>query len=128
MTVKSLLHIVRIVCLMLFVGCSRPDTVEVSGLVTWNGETMPQGDIVFVAADPHIPAAAGKIVDGSYKFRCKPGQKRVEITSYRLTGKKNGDGKPIGEMYVPERYSSQSTLKAAVAFDSANKFDFSLTP
>ena len=128
MTWKRLCHIAWLVGLMVLVGCSRSDTVEVSGLVTWNGEAMPQGDIVFVAADPHIAAAAGKIVDGSYKFRCKPGEKRVEVTSYHLTGKKNADGKPIGEMYVPERYSSQSTLRADVTYDGSNKFDFSLKP
>jgi hypothetical protein len=109
-------------------GCSRPDTVKVSGTVTWEGAPMPQGDIVFVALDPHVPAAAGKIVDGAYSFRCKPGEKHVVIQSYRLSGKKTPEGKAIGEMYVPKRYSSESTLAADVTFDGENKFDFPLKP
>jgi hypothetical protein len=110
------------------VGCSHPDTVEVSGIVQWKGAPLPYGDIMFSSLDPHVPAAAGKVSDGTYKFRCKPGGKRVEIRSYRLSDKKTPEGNPIGEMYVPVRYNSQSELKADVAFDRKNQFDFDLKP
>ena len=128
MTMKRLLYIAWFMGLVLVLGCSRSETVEVSGSVTWEDAPMPHGDIVFYALDPHVPAAAGKIVDGAYAFRCKPGEKRVEIQSYRLTGKMTPGGKPIGEMYIPERFSSQSKLTASVTADGENKFDFPLKP
>lgn len=87
---------------------------------------MPHGDIIFIDTDPHVPAAAGKIVDGQYSFLCKPGKKRVEIHSHRLSGRKTPEGVPIGEMYVPERYSSNSQLTAIVTFDGQNTFNFDL--
>ena len=117
-----------IVGIVSLVGCSRPETVEVSGTVTWEGAPIVNGDIVFASIDPHIPAAAGKISDGAYTFRCKPGKKRVEISSFRLSGKKTPQGRPIGEMYIPNRYSSESELLADVTPDGENKFDFALKP
>ena len=89
---------------------------------------IPNGDIVFAATDPHIAAAAGKISDGAFTFRCKPGNKRIEIQSYRLTGKKTTQGNPAGEMFIPERYNFNSELTANVTLDGKNKFDFALKP
>ena len=109
-------------------GCSKSDLVDVNGMVTWESAAVPHGDIVFVDTDPHVPSAAGKIVDGAYSFQCKPGKKRIEIKSYRLSGRLTPQGNPIGEMYIPSRYSSQSELTADVTEGGDNKFDFSLTP
>lgn len=121
----------RIACLLgivLLSGCGRPDTVEVSGNVTWNGAPVPNGDILLVADDPHIAAAGGKIADGKYLLRSKPGKKRVEISAYRLSDKKTPQGRPIGERYIPERYNAKSELVMDVTFDGDNKFDFTLKP
>jgi hypothetical protein len=128
MTMNSLAHIALLMALFMTLGCSSPETVEVSGTVTWEGAPIPHGDIVFFSADPHIPAVAGKIVDGAYAFQSKPGEKRVEIQSYRLSGKKTPAGKPIGEMYIPERYNVNSTLTANVTLDGGNQFEFNLQP
>jgi len=121
-------HIAWYVGLILILGCSHPDTVEVSGTVTWNGAPVPHGDVVFASLDPHIPAAAGRISDGAFSFRCKPGTKRAEIRSFRLSGKKTPQGKPIGEMYIPDQYNAESKLTADVTLNGENKFDFALTP
>jgi len=110
------------------VGCSHPDTVEVSGIVTWNGTRISNGDIVFVSTNPHISPAAGKISEGAFAFRCKPGEKRVEVRSYRLTGKKTSQGNPAGEMFIPDRYNLNSELAANVTFDGKNEFEFALKP
>lgn len=128
MAMKRLMYMSSIVALVWLAGCSRSETVEVSGSITWEGAPMPQGDIVFQSLDPHVPAAAGKIRDGAYAFRCKPGEKRVEIQSFRLSGKLTPQGRPIGEMYVPQRFNSESNLKATVTSDGSNKFDFALKP
>lgn len=125
---KQSLHIEWLVGLVLMLGCSHPDTVEVSGVVTWSGAPVPHGDVVFSSLDPHVPAAAGKISDGAFTFRCKPGKKRAEIRSFRLSGKKTPQGRPIGEMYIPDRYNSESQLAVDVTLDGENKFEFALKP
>jgi hypothetical protein len=125
---KRPIHIVWLLGIILLLGCSRPETVEVSGMVTWDGAPIPNGDIVFAAIDPHIAAAAGKISEGEFRFRCKPGEKRVEIRSYRLTGKKTSQGNPAGEMYIPGRYNSESKLTADVTLHGKNSFEFPLKP
>jgi hypothetical protein len=125
---KQSFHAVWLVGIVLLVGCARPETVEVSGTVTWEGAPIANGDIIFASIDPHIPAAAGKISEGAFMFRCKPGKKRVEISSFRLSGKKTPQGRPIGEMYIPNRYSSESELLTDVTPDGENKFDFALKP
>jgi hypothetical protein len=122
---------IRVACLAVvtaLLGCSHDDTVEVLGTVTWEGQPISQGDIVFGSVDPRIRAAAGKIVDGKYEFRCLPGAKRVEIRCYRLTGKTTDQGNREGQMFIPKRYNNESTLTANVTSDGENKFDFPLKP
>jgi hypothetical protein len=121
-------HILWLSGIALLLGCSRPETVEVSGNVTWQGAPISNGDIVFVATDPHIAAVAGKISDGAFTLRCKPGDKRVEIQSYRLTGRKTLQGNPEGEMYIPERYNTKSELAANVILNGTNTLEFALKP
>ena len=125
---KPVLHVLCIFGIVFAAWLLAPETVEVSGTVTWEGAPIANGDIVFASIDPHIPAAAGKIADGAFTFRCKPGKKRVEIRSYRLSGKKTPQGRPIGEMYIPKRYNDKSELTADVTLDGENKFDFALKP
>ena len=112
--------------LAFMLGCSRPDTVEVTGTVTWEGAPIPHGEVAFFSVDPHIPAAAGRISDGTFQFRSKPGQKRVEIRSVRLSKKLTPQGRPIGEMYIPVRYNSESILTEEVTLDGENNFNFPL--
>lgn len=114
--------------LMAIAGCAQRETVDVAGSVSWEGAAIPNGDIVFVDTDPHVPAAAGKIVDGAYALECKPGKKRVEVQAYRLSGRKTAQGIPIGDMYIPDRYSTASELTADVSIDGENEFDFDLKP
>jgi hypothetical protein len=128
MTFRLAVRIATLLTLLALLGCSKPETVEVSGTVNWEGAPIPNGDIVFVPLDPHITPTAGKIIDGAYTFEAKPGEKRVEITSYRLSGKFTPAGKPIGEMYIPDRYNANSTLTTNVTLDGDNEFNFDLKP
>jgi hypothetical protein len=128
MTMKGPAYIAWSLALIIVAGCSRPETVEVSGAVTWEGAPVPHGDITFFDVDPHVPAAAGKIVEGSYTFQCKPGKKRIEITSWRPSGKKTPEGKSIGEMYIPTQYNTDSTLTSDVTLDGDNVFNFNMQP
>jgi hypothetical protein len=114
---------------MLYAGCSQPDMVEVSGTATWEGQPMPSGEIVFHPTDRAIPPAAGKIVDGEFKFFSKPGTMRVEIDAARKTGERDPiEGFEITELYIPAKYNRSSELKAEVTLDGENHFDFALVP
>ncbi len=78
----------RVLCLTfltvsLLVGCSGDASVPVSGTVTWKGEAIPDGDILFVPTEaPGVPEP-GKILDGAFSFRAAPGTKRVQIHASR---------------------------------------------
>jgi len=125
-----------LLCLLIigFVGCSGgtdgPETVNVSGKVTLNGEPLPSGEIIFRAEDGSR-SDAGSISNGSYSFDCTLGAKRVEITSLQPkagaatqpleTGESGGEV----EQVIPEKYNGKSELTADVS-DSSTTFDFPL--
>jgi hypothetical protein len=105
--------------------------VEVTGNVTFDGTPVSEGDITFRAADGTEGSCAGRIVDGSYTFECTPGDKLVEVYAMRdVPGKFDesnpGEKVPLREMYIPDNYNSDTTLKATVSESGDNKFDFSL--
>lgn len=114
--------------LVLLAGCN-PGVVNVSGKVTFNGEPVPEGDIVFRGEEK---AMAGKIKDGSYSMQAPAGKSTVEITAYRDTGKIDrsnpGEESPVLEMYIPEKYNSKSTLTADTATGSTFPFELEGKP
>jgi hypothetical protein len=101
------------------VGCEAGGgAVPVSGTVTFQGEPVKQGEIIFTPADGATPSVAEKIVDGKYALSVPKGRSQVKITGYRDTGKVDtsnpGQETPIIEMYIPEEYNSKSTLEVTV--------------
>jgi hypothetical protein len=120
------LHILAVVALC--AGCApASDMVEVSGEVTWNGMPVPNGMIVLQPVDPKTPPAGGQIRDGKYQLRSKPGKMRVQIEAVRATNQVDpATGTPLGEMYIPARYNTQTSLEAEISSDGANRFDFPL--
>ena len=116
--------------LVILSGCgpSGPAFYEVAGTVTWNGAPLPQGDIIFESADGTATPSAGKVVDGTYKFKATAGKKLVRIMAMRDTGKFDPTmGTMIREMYLPERYNHESKLDADVKAEGDNRFNFTLT-
>jgi len=125
----------RTVCLLLaslvlLAGCgpSGPRTYRVSGVVTYNGEPVSEGDIVFIPEDPALGADAGRIVKGSYETEAKAGVCRVEISAVEIgPDTPRIDGVPVVTNYLPERYNTQSELSVEVQPNNRNSFDFNLT-
>lgn len=112
-------------------GDDGPTTYTVSGTVTLNGESLPQGDIIFRPADGTGQSYAGKIVDGAYQFESEAGEKKVEITSYREVPGQTREDNPgevvnVTEQIVPENYNVKSDLNASISADHT-KNDFELT-
>lgn len=100
--------------------------VEVSGTVTLDDKPIPDGDIVFIPDDKTLGGEAGKIKDGTYRFRAKAGPSHVKITAIReVPGKTGPMGEPWKEDYVPKKYNENTELTADVG-KGKDHFDFKL--
>ena len=116
-------------------GCGSPPGLNlnsVSGNVTFDGEPVAEGRIQFRAVDGDQRAFGGEISNGKYTVETLPGKMTVEITASRIVPGKfdesNPDEKvPMGEMYIPARYNSQTELTAEVPAGGVKQLDFALT-
>jgi hypothetical protein len=120
---------------LLLSGCSSepegPAMFTVTGTVNFDGAPVTDGRIQFRKADGDTKAFSGEIKDGSYSLETEAGKMTVEITASRPTGKfdnSNPDDppQPIGEMYIPAKYNSETTLTAEVSPTADNKIPFDL--
>ena len=115
-------------------GCgSGGGLTKVTGKVTYNGEPVKEGRILFRNTGADGKAYSGPITDGAYAVECEPGTMRVEIIASRvIPGKfKKGENNepdpiPVAEMYIPAKYNSNSTLTAEVT-SSPKDIPFDLT-
>lgn len=111
-------------------GCGGPSgKVPVAGTVTWNGQPLPNGHIVFEPLDAAIAPDAGPIRNGDFSLLASPGAKRVEIHADREIGPPDPVmGVSPRETYLPEKYAgSNSILRATVEPVGENRFTFALT-
>jgi hypothetical protein len=118
---------VGLLLVALAAGCGESKTCEVSGTVTWNGEALPEGDILFVPADGKGPPAATKVRGGGFKLQVPPGKKKVEVHASRPAGPVDPVMKTARrEPYIPRRYNDQTVLEADVTRGGGNHFTFAL--
>jgi hypothetical protein len=120
------------------VGCGgAPETVDVSGKVTFDGEPVADGQIEFE------PQGAGRmafaaITAGQYATPrdrgVQPGNYLVRITASRPTGKKadadsfirDEAAAAINEQFVPAKYNSASELQIEIEPAASAVHDFEL--
>jgi hypothetical protein len=119
--------------LSLACGCGPAGIVThpVSGSVTFDGQPVAEGEIIFRVPDSAQGSYAAKIHDGRYELESTAGAKRVEITAYRTVetaAAPSGEGAQNRQMYLPAKYNEQSQLRAEVTAAGPNTFDFALTP
>lgn len=113
-----------------FAGCSSksdgPEIFTSSGTVLYNGEPVADGRIVFRSLDGDGRGFSAPIKDGEYSIETYGGRMRVEVRASReVPGKfdhSNGEPTPVGEMYIPARYNSQSDLVTNVPADADVEF------
>jgi hypothetical protein len=121
-------------------GCGKSGAdvtrASISGKVSLGGEPLKEGRIRFI---PETTSSAGMavatIADGKYSIPADKGpaigKARVEITSYRNTGKKiplpdsPGQTEDEKEQFLPEKYNMKSKLRADVQ-GGENTKDFKL--
>ena len=111
------------------VGCGRStDEVEATGSIKWNGKPLLAGMIVLQPQSPNQAPVGGKIENGVFRLRTKPGKMRVEIQAVRETNQRDPEtGTMLGEMYIPARYNTKTELEADVTREGKNHFEFDLT-
>ena len=91
MTLQSCLALTTATLLMLIlVGC-KPSTVA-SGRVTYEGQAVRKGSILFQPADGHGASCGGPIIDGRYRLEVTPGKKTVEILGVKTVRYDRNDG------------------------------------
>ncbi|WP_437206848.1 hypothetical protein [Planctomicrobium sp. SH664] len=118
--------------LLSLVGCGKTDVrpeYPVVGEVTFDGSPVSDGRITFRQTTGEERAFSGRIEEGKYSLTAEPGPMSVVITAARPSGKfdrSNDVPVPLGEMYIPAKYNSETTLTAEVAATDKNVFDFKL--
>jgi hypothetical protein len=117
----------------LFFGCggpSGPKKYDVTGMVTFDGQPIKKGYIIFQPTTPQDRAEGAQIVDGRYNLTAQPGDKKVEIRGSRPSGKKGTKDDDLEENYVPENYNDKTELTAKVTTNASDNknLNFTLKP
>ncbi|MEZ6123368.1 MAG: hypothetical protein R3C49_09365 [Planctomycetaceae bacterium] len=112
-------------------GSNRPETVSVTGTVTFDGTPLISGDVILRAIDKTGNSYAGKIADGTFVLEADPGRKQVEIVSYQqIPGKMREDNPgelvPVTEQIIPAEFNEKSDLVAVIEPNGENFLTFDL--
>jgi hypothetical protein len=118
--------------LSLIIGCGSGQT-SVEGDVTYDGQPIGLGRIVFLPEDSEAVKRGGRFEGGHYKLLPPegppPGKHRVEIHWLKPTGKKyRNEFKEefdVTEEGLPDKYHKDSTLTATIK-PGKNTVDFRL--
>jgi hypothetical protein len=115
----------------LICGCGRssgPPMYDVSGMVTWEGQPLEEGDVIFAPNEAAVEPVAGTIRGGAYQIRARPGKHKVSIRASKLVPNSKGAmGEPIHDNFIPDRYNVKTALEADVTPEGENRFDFALS-
>lgn len=123
-------------------GCNQgPRTMRIWGQVTFDGQPIEEGDIVFFpSSDTNAPSTGGPIVKGAYDVAADQGpiaggSYRVEIKGLgkprKYTPNASGEGPfiEVRDNFVPAKYNRETTLTVTVSDKPAeNRHYFTLTP
>jgi hypothetical protein len=113
---------------LVMLGCdSGPERFPVTGAVTWHGEPVERGDIIFESEDPNALPEAGKVVNGRYEMKLTAGRKKVRLyASKEKPVPNNAMGQGEREVIIPPDYNALSTITREVSPAGRNEFDFHL--
>jgi len=99
-------------------GCGTDGIVKVAGDVSFKGQPIEKGEIIFTSTDGK-QSIASAIANGRYEAEVPPGSHKVQISAYRdVPGKVDrsnpGEEVPIVEMYIPSQYNARTSLEARI--------------
>ena len=99
---------------------------KVSGTVTFDGQPVSEGAIIFRPTNPDSRPEGGPIRTGKFSVRIRPGSYKVEIVASRPIPDSDTGMGLRHEGYIPSKYNSQTTLSAEVKAAGPNEFVFDL--
>jgi len=108
-------------------GSGSPKVFHLTGDVSYDGDPVQQGTIMFVSQDPAIVDDSAPIKDGKYDAQVKGGKKKVVIHAVREEGEIDpamGAKKQVS--YIPPEYSVESMTKLQLEVTANGKHDFHL--
>jgi len=111
--------------LLPFLGCGSEKTHAVFREGNAGCQSLPNGEILFVPVGGGSPVA-GRIKEGLFELRSRPGTMRVEIRSAADTVPTKEQMQQIGrsgidERRIPARYNSTTTLSVEVPSPDGKK-------
>lgn len=114
--------------LLVAAGCdSSPRLYRVTGTVTWKGDPVEDGQIIFESEDGQTHPAAGKFgPGGKYELRIQAGKKIVRVHGQRSKGFNKVMNQTTFESYIPAEYDSKSKIAFDVEPNDDNVFDIKL--
>jgi hypothetical protein len=108
-----------------------PDLGTVSGLVTLDGEPLPEATVIFQPTGEGSPSQAVTDAEGGYeliygsgRMGALPGEHLIMVTTYQRISEADGGG-TIPEK-VPAKYNESSELRKTVE-EGSNDIDLPLT-
>ena len=140
---RQLVHACVYVAVAFAVGCENSSDGgrrEVTGSVSYGGQPVEEGQIVFEPEAPGSPLATGQIKAGEYHIEATygptAGPYRVRIEGYRKKKVANmpphpyaGDNQEPGvvaEQFLPVAYNARTTLRVEITDQEENVHDFKL--
>ncbi|WDI44486.1 hypothetical protein [Bremerella sp. P1] len=114
---------------MTLLGCAASDEhpkYPVSGTITYDGEPIESGSIVFDPVDGIGPSAMGGIENGVIKAEVSAGEKILRISAVRTLDKKDQYGESITESFIPDKYNGESQIHETVTADGKNELTIEL--
>jgi hypothetical protein len=112
--------------LAILTGCGEANLYKVAGEVTWQGQPVEDGQIVFLPEDGNLHPVAVKIVNGKFEARVPPGRMKVEVHGQKDMGYNEAMHQNTKAPYIPHEYNAQTTLKFEVERNDQNRADFRL--
>ncbi|MFT5524035.1 MAG: hypothetical protein ACI9G1_005688 [Pirellulaceae bacterium] len=103
--------------------------VSVSGAATFDGQSIETGDIIFQDADPSAVPDAGKIVDGKYTAKVKPGEKSILVFATKASGEVDpAMGMAPQLQYIPAKFNDESELTVTIPAGQEFSHDLNMVP
>jgi hypothetical protein len=101
-------------------GCGD-DKGSVNGTVTFDGQPVANGAIMFVKSEGGLVREGAVIKDGSFEARVPPGTYKIEVNAPKVVGKRKQRGfsgeveeVELTEELFPERYNTKSELREEI--------------
>ena len=112
-----------------FAGCgpAAPSTYHITGNVSYEGEPVQEGTIVFYPQEPNGVEDTAPIKAGKYDAQVKKGKKKVVINALREEGEIDpAMGVRPRKPYLPPEYSVESMTKLQADVAADGTYDFEL--